>query len=264
MKLIYALILTVAFLASAAPAQTNLTATNDAAANGYLQIQEQLHATRLAIEENRLTVSDESRKNAEVLAARLQALEQTVAAQRTAEAETARKTQQLTLLVTGAFGLIGLSILMFMVYFQWRAFSQIAQISSQQHAALAQASAVQQLAAPGRATVETSSARLLDVVSQLERKIETLEGGSRLLAAAAPETSPDILAAGQKLLDAKQPQKALEFFEKLLATQPEHAGALAKKAAALEKLGRTSEALHCLEAALSISEKKASNRPTLR
>ena len=257
MKLIYSMLLAIAIFTSSAPAQTNLAVTNDAVANGYLQIQEQLHATRIAIEENRRAATDEARNNAEVLAARLQTLEQTVAAQRTAETDAARRTQQLTLLGAGVFGLIGLAVLMLMVYFQWRAISQIAQISAQQHAALAQAGAMQQLAAPGRATVETSSARLLEVVGQLEQKIERMAGGGRLLAAAAPEKKPDILAAGQRLLDANQPRPALEFFDKLLAAQPEHAGALAKKAAALEKLGRTSEALHCLEEALRIAEKKS-------
>jgi tetratricopeptide (TPR) repeat protein len=104
---------------------------------------------------------------------------------------------------------------------------------------------VHQLAAPGRATVEVSNARLLDVVSQLEKKIQALESGNRLLAAVPDEKSGDALVEGQKFLDAGQPQKALELFEQLLAAQPEHAEALVKKSAALEKLGRLDEALAC-------------------
>jgi len=225
--------------------------TNDAAANGYLQIQEQLHAARLAIEANGLVAAEDARKNADALAARLQSLEKTVELQRANEAEAARKAQQLTLLVAGGFGVAGLGILLLMVYFQWRAFAQIAQISAQQHLAITHASEVHQLAAPGRATVEVSNARLLDVVSQLEKKISDLETGGRLLAAAPGVKSTDPLADGQRFLDAHQPQKALEIFERFLATQPDHAEALAKKAAALEKLGRLNEALACCDQAIA-------------
>jgi tetratricopeptide (TPR) repeat protein len=250
---LFPLVLAATWLAVApANAQTNVATvfTNDAVANGYLQIQEQLHATRMAIEANSLVAAEDARKNADALAARLQSLEQTVSAQRATDAEAARKTQQLTLLLAGVFGLAGLGILLLMVYFQWRAFSQIAQISAQQHAAIANAGAVHQLAAPGRAAVEVSNARLLDVVSQLEKKISDLENGGRLLAAAPGVKATDLLAAGQRFLDANQPQPALEAFDHFLAAQPDHAEALAKKAAALEKLGRLNEALACCDLAI--------------
>jgi tetratricopeptide (TPR) repeat protein len=234
-------------------AQTNVATafTNDAVANGYLQIQEQLHAARLAIEANSLAAAEDAKKNSDALNARLQSLEQTVSAQRAGDAEAARKTQQLTLLVAGIFGLAGLGILLLMVYFQWRAFSQIAQISAQQQTALANASAVHQLAAPGRAAVEVSNARLLDVVGQLEKKIIELESGHGLVAETPVMKSADPLAGAQKFLDAGQPQKALELLERLLAAQPNHAEALLKKAAALEKLGRLEDALACCDRALA-------------
>jgi tetratricopeptide (TPR) repeat protein len=248
------LILTAVMLAATSViAQTNNVGavTNDAVANGYLQIQEQLHATQLAIEANRQVAADDARRNAEALTARLQTLEQTVSAQRAVDAEAARKAQQFTLLVTGIFGLAGLAIMLLMVYFQWRMFAQVTQIAAQQHLTLANASAVHQLAAPGRATVETSNARLLDVVSQLEKKIQDLENGGRLLAATPGVKSTDRLADGQKLLDANQPQAALEIFEQFLVAQPDHAEALVQKAAALEKLGRLNEALACCDQALA-------------
>ena len=252
--LIFPLVLAAVFaVGQPAKAQTNVpnVFTNDAVMNGYLQIQEQLHATQLAIEANRQVAEDEAKKDAEALAARLQSLEQTVAAQRASDTAAARKAQQLTLLVVGGFGLAGLGILLLMVYFQWRMFSQVAQISAQQHLAITQASEVHQIAAPGRATVEVSNARLLDVVSQLEKKILELESGNRLLAAAPDGKSGDALADGQKFLDANQPQKALEVFEQFLTAQPDHAEALVKKAAALEKLGRLAEALACCNQAIA-------------
>jgi len=252
-KLLLPLIIAAALLAGTAGAQTNFPASTntDAVANGYLQIQEQLHATRMAIEDGRMVAADEAKKNAEAIAARLEALEQSVAAQRNTDAESARKAQQFTLLLAGAFGLAGLGLVALLFYFQWRAFSQLAQISAQHNAAIANAGAVHQLAAPSRAAVANSNSRLLDVVGQLERKIIELENGSTLLAEAAGAKSFDLLDQGQALLDAGQPQKALEIFDRMLAMQPDHAEALLKKSAALEKLGRLPEALGACDRAIA-------------
>ena len=140
--------------------------------------------------------------------------------------------------------------MLLMGYFQWRAFSQLAEISSHQGALLAAGDGVHQLAAPGRATVETSNARLLDVVGRLEKRILELEGGGRLLAE-PPTKSIDPLAEGQRFLDENEPQKALECFEKFLSAQPQNAEALVKKASALEKLGRADEALVFCDRAIS-------------
>ena len=252
-KLLLPVIIAAALLARTAAAQTNFSTTTntDAVANGYLQIQEQLHATRMAIEDGRMVAADEAKKNAEAIAARLEALEQSVAAQRNTDAESARKAQQFTLLLAGAFGLAGLGLVALLFYFQWRAFSQLAQISAQHNAAIANAGAVHQLAAPGRAAVANSNSRLLDVVGQLERKIIELENGSSLLAEAAGAKTFDLLDQGQALLDAGQPQKALEIFDRMLAMQPDHAEALLKKSAALEKLGRLPEALGACDRAIA-------------
>jgi tetratricopeptide (TPR) repeat protein len=251
---LFLIVLTLAWLANPAAAQTNFVATNapnDSVANGYLQVQEQLHAARLAIEENRQIAVDEAKKNSEALALRLQSLELAVSAQHNSEAESARKTQQLTLMLAGAFGLVGLGIMLLMVYFQWRAFSQIAEISAQQNSMLANASAVHQLAAPGRATVEVSNARLLDVVGQLEKKIHDLESGGRLLADTAPAKPVEGLSEADRLLDANQPQKALAVLEKFLTAQPRHANALLKRGVTLEKLGQLEVALASCDQAIA-------------
>src|ERR1019366_102203 len=191
--------------------------TREEVADNYLHIQEQIHASQLAIEQNQQAAVDAAKSNAAALAVRLQSLEQTVAAQHGSDAEAARRTQQLTLFLAGAFGLAGLGIMLLMVYFQWRAFTQIAQISSHNQLALENAGAVHQLAAPGRATVESSNARLLDVVGQLEKRINELESGQKLLPEIATAKPHDPLAETQKFLDANQPQLALEAVDKFLA-----------------------------------------------
>jgi tetratricopeptide (TPR) repeat protein len=228
-------------------ADTNAAAvTRDEMTSNYLQIQEQLHAAQIAIEQNQEAALEAGLSNSAALAQRLQSLEQTVAKQQVGQADvmdSAHRTQQLTLLMAGAFGLIGLSIMLLMVYFQWRAFAQLAQISARQHAVISNGDAVHQLAAPGRATVEASTAQLLSVVGRLEQRINELESGQRLLPEISPAKPADLLTEGQKYLDANSPQKALECFDKLLASQPGRADALVKRSAALEKLGRDDEAL---------------------
>jgi tetratricopeptide (TPR) repeat protein len=236
--------------------------TREEVANNYLHIQEQIHESQLAIVQNQQAALDAAKSNSDALTARIGLLEKAIADQRTADTDAAHKTQQTTLFLAGAFGLAGLGIMLLMVYFQWRAFTQLAQISSQQHAALAQASAVHQLAAPGRATVETANAQLLDVVGRLEKRINELEGGQKFL----PEISAsgatvsvsgnsnqpnDLLSEGQKHLDANAPLKALECFDKFLTAHPERAEALVKRAAALEKLNREDEALNCYNRAIA-------------
>ena len=252
-KLFFPLALAAALLALPARAQTNAPAAtnNDAMVNGYLQIQEQLHATQMAIADIRAAAADDAKRNADTIATRLEALEQSVAAQRNADGEAARRTQQLTLLLAAGFGLAGLGIMALMFYFQWRAFTKIAEISAQQNAALANAGAVHQLAGPGRAAVASSNARLLDVVEQLERKIIELENGSNLLVEAADSKSFDLLMEGQTLLDAGQPQKALEVFDRLLAAHPDQADTLVRRSAALEKLGRLPAALEACDRAIA-------------
>ena len=228
---------------------------HDELANNFLQIQAQLHATQLALELNQQAALDTAQSNANVLAERLQSLEQSVVRQRASDADAARQTQRLTLLMAGGFGLAGLGILLLMVYFQWRAFTQLAQVSSQQHAAIANASAVHQLAAPGRATVESANAQLLNVISRLEQRINELESGQKLLPKIADTQPPDWLSEGRKHLDANAPQQALECFDKFLSVQPEHADALVRRAEALEKLGRDDEALADYNRAIAADEK---------
>jgi tetratricopeptide (TPR) repeat protein len=251
------------------------TATQ-AVVNSNLQIQEQLHATLLAIESNRREAEAEAATNAAALTARIQALEQTIADQRASEIEAARKTQQIALFMAGAFGLIGLGIMLLMVYFQWRVFTQLIKITTRQPSALALGDnralplveAAGELAAPGRAAVESSNARVLGVVERLEKRILELEQIARppLAGPASPSSAnkngvpPDandreecvanLITEGQSLLSADEPQKALECFDVALQLQPKHAGALVKKAGALEKLGRLDDAIACYDHAI--------------
>ena len=253
-------------------------ASTQAVVNGYLQIQEQLHATLLAIDNSQREAEAEAATNTALLSARIQTLEQTIADQRASEVEAARKTQQLALFMAGTFGLIGLGIMLLMVYFQWRVFTQLIKISTWQPAGVALGNhrtmplveAANELAAPARAAVESSNTRLLGAVERLEKRISEMEQVAR---APLPEPEPAALASahqngapsdatdrkecvanliteGQSLLSANEPQKALECFDVALQLEPKHAEALVKKAGALERLGRLDDAIACYDHAI--------------
>src|SRR5262249_49523531 len=169
-------------------------------------------------------------------------------------------------------------------YFQWRAASRLADISTalstgRAFAALpaGAALALGESAALSNVAVEQSSGRLVGLVQLLEKRIAELEHTS-----ASPlkevivstngngqgEHTPDpvsviaagdkagqvaaLLESGQTLLSSDRAEEALQRFDEVLAMVPNHAEALVKKGAALEKLRQPQEALECYDKAISV------------
>ena len=245
--------------------------------NAFLQIQDQLHNTRLLIESNRVAVAAEAQRNAANLNARLKTLEQTVAAQRADEIEATQRAQRLTLILAGTFGVVGLAAILFMAYFQWRAVTRLVELSALRPsaAALEDRAAPPKLpagevhAAPERAAVQMSNTRLFNVVERLEKRILELEHIARAPLAETAPPSPDgpngapptladrdecianLLAEGQLSLNHDEPEKALACFDQALALDPKQPETLIKKAGALEKLNRFEEALGCYDDAIA-------------
>lgn len=258
----------------AAFGQTNSAeATNTATQNALLQIQEQLHAAQLAIADSQSRADVAAATNVAVLTARIQALEQSLVAQRANDVEAARKTQELTLLIAGTFGLAGLSVILLMFYFQWRGFSHLAQVSAQHAAAMQQSralpmvEAVHQLAAPGRLAIEGSNGKLLDTVERLEKRVVEMELAARAQlthtatastikknGSSPKDTVTNLLADGQTLLNANQAENALKLFEQALSIDPNSAEALVKKGGALEKLNRMDEAVASYDNAIRLND----------
>jgi tetratricopeptide (TPR) repeat protein len=249
------------------------------AANGYLQIQAQLHDTQLAIEKNRQLAEAEAKRNADEMATRIEALQQTIAALRANEIAATQKTQQLTLILAGIFGTIGLGIMLLMAYAQWRTVMRLVELSplpprppglgnSRPPPRLESGA---KLTSPAHAAIELSNVRLLGVVERLEKRILELEHTAR---APMPATAPaavngqngtpaasdrderitSLLAKGQSLAGANEPEQALKCFDEALGLQPKHAEALVKKGDALEKLGRLDEAIACYDRALEAND----------
>jgi tetratricopeptide (TPR) repeat protein len=251
------------------PTPAEVAAQN--AANGYLQIQEQLHDTRLAIEDSRQEAATAAKQVADILTARIQTLEQTIATQRALEVEAARKDRQFTLMMSGAFGLTVVAAVLFMAYLQWRAVTRLVELAGLRQLEFS--------AANGRtpplvanAAVGESNARLFGAVDHLQKRILELEQTARgALAEKNPpaangktsgpkngasasndreECVANLIVEGQALLDANNAEKALECFDVALGLDAKHVEALVKKGGALEKLGRTDEAIACYDRAI--------------
>jgi tetratricopeptide (TPR) repeat protein len=263
-----------AFGARIFAAETNTAAPSmpSATVNGYLQIQAQLHDTQLAIEKNRQLAEAEAQRNADDMAARIEALQQTIVTLRTSELAATQKTQQLTLILAGTFGTIGLGIMLLMAYAQWRTVTRLVELSSLPPGEFTLGNGRVSPSLAAGASVEQSNARLFGMVDHLEKRILELKeathaplqettssaahapnGGSKNLNG-RDEAVANLLTEGQSLLVANEPQKAMECFDEALGLHPKHAEALVKKGGALEKLGRLDEAIACYDRAIEAND----------
>lgn len=267
------------------PARLEETNSQDTL-RAYLELQAQVHATQLAVEQNRKEAEEASATAADRLAGRLQAIEQALAVQRSRELESMQSTNRVMILVAGSFATLGFVAMLLMAYFQWRTVNGLAEISASMPAQH-QLGNGQPLAALGQGdgaglsggAAAQSNLRLLGAMEQLEKRIYDLEHTSRpglkdIAQPTAPQVSVEtnevegahprndvgtaatdrvslLMEKGQSLLALNKPEEALACFEQALEVEPKNAEALVKRGSALEKLQRLDEALTCYDQAIS-------------
>ena len=155
-----------------------------------LRLQEQLHATRLAVERYRQETEEATARNSEAVAGRLKNIEQALEAQRGREWETIQSSNRAMLssnraivTVGGTVAGIGFVAVLLMAYFQWRMVNRLAEISAvlpTPRLALGQGNPAAALGTPDThlvtvGPVEQSNLRLFDAVERLEKRIHELE-----------------------------------------------------------------------------------------
>ena len=269
------------------PAKVEETNSQDTL-RSYLQLQEQLHATQLAIERTRKEADEAAAENARMLASRLQAIEQALAAQRAQELQAMQSSNKVMLIVAGVFAALGFVAMLFMAYFQWRTVNRLAELSAALPAqGLGTGPAVAALG-PGETHLltvgssEQSNARLLGAIERLEQRIRDVESTARpplqdaivtnhepkmastpsngqpgqpILAESGNEGKGAhiafLLGKGQSLLNLEQAEAALACFDEILALAPGHSEALVKKGTALERLRKLNEAIECYDRAIA-------------
>lgn len=95
-----------------------------------LSLQEQLRVTQAAIEESRAETKAAAVQTAEALSNAFQAVEVTFATQRTRDLEAMAASNRVTLVVAGAFTVLGFLTMVLVGYFQWRMSKGLAEISA--------------------------------------------------------------------------------------------------------------------------------------
>jgi len=98
--------------------------------HAYLQLQEQLQATQLAIEQNRQETKAAAAQNAETLAKGLQGIQEALSAQRAQDLEAMQRSNRVMLIVAGTFAAMGFLTMLMMSYFQWRMSKGLAEITA--------------------------------------------------------------------------------------------------------------------------------------
>ena len=257
----------------------------------YLQLQEELHQTQLAIEQNRKEAKDAAAQSAQVLADRLQAIEKALSAQRARELDAMQSSNRVMLTVAGTFAAIGFVAMLLMAYFQWRTVQGLAQVSAAiPNRSLGPAPTLPALGAGDMHLVTSgpvpeANLRLLGALERLEKRIYELEhtahptlnegipaadqtelsenghppsatsqAGSKRAEAAAPEGTSRfklLLGKGQSMLNLDKAEAALACFEEALTLEPANAEALIKKGIALERMQKLDQAIECYDRAIT-------------
>ena len=242
----------------------------------YLQLQEQLHATQLAIESNREAGTAITLRTAEALAARMQAIEQSLSAQRVRELDAMQSSNRVMLIVAGSLAALGFLAMLLMGYFQWRTVNRLAEISAAIPSTSLAMSVGRPLPALGPGDSPSGTNDLIGVVHQLEKRVIELEHvstpplqngnsegngqpsnggtvqshGENGDATAEANRVTLLLAKGQSLLNVDKPDEALACFDEVLAIDAQNAEALVKKGTALERMRKLNEAIECYDRAI--------------
>jgi tetratricopeptide (TPR) repeat protein len=251
----------------------------------YLQLQEQLHATQLAIEQNRKEAKEAAIQNAEFLTGRLHDIEAVLAVQRARELEAMQSSNRVMLTVAGTFATFGFLVMLLVAYFQWRTVHGLAEMSTTLPRARALPPPDGPLVSIGPA--EQSNVRLLGALERLEKRIYELEhtphvpleegtaATSELPRQASPSTpvaesngdsashsrhaaNPSnaarvevLLGKGLSMLSQDKPEAALGCFDEALSLDPKNGEALVRRGIALERLEMPTEALDSYDRAIA-------------
>jgi tetratricopeptide (TPR) repeat protein len=274
-----ALIATVGPLAWAQTSVTNAPRaddTNSEVIRTYLQLQEQIHETQLAIQQSRKEADKNAAESMGTLSDRLQSIEKALAAQRARELEAMQSSNRVMLTVAGTFAAVGFLAMVLMAYFQWRTIHGLAEISATLPSArgLGPAPVLPALGLGDQPVVtsgpaELSSQRLLNTMEKLERRILQLEhstephapgtngngvdqeNGSNPAAGSGNDRVALLLGKGQAMLNLDKAEEALACFDQVLELDATNAEALVKKGSALERLQKLDEAIACYDKAIA-------------
>lgn len=250
---------------------TSLTDTNQQLLRNFLLLQDQLRAAQRAIEQAREDAQAESKRNAEMVAARLNLIEQSLNAQRQQQIESLQRTTRTMLTVVGLITGLGFIAVLFAGMIQARTMARLAEVSRQFQSLLPAPRTAPLHSTPllgGPDNIEsTPASHLLGAIDRLERRLEEMESSAtgtpatannhKSIGPAGNAQVSGLLSRGQGLLNANKPEEALEQFENALRLEPRNAEAWMKKGSALERMQRTEEAVKAYDEAIALDGSQA-------
>jgi tetratricopeptide (TPR) repeat protein len=240
----------------------------------FLLLQEQVRTTQRAVEQAREEAQAQAKQQSEIMAARLNLIEQTLHIQKQQEMDSLQRSTRLMLTVVGIITGVGFLAVIFAGYVQVRAMTRLADIS--QHLQLAlpapRMAELPPALAAGNESVEAANANLLGAIARLEKRLEDVEsaaatgtqtatnGNGHKQIAAPVSTNPSvvtILGKGQALLNLNKAEEALEHFEQAVTLDPRNVEGWIKKGTALERLQRVDEAIVAYDQAIATDNSTA-------
>ena len=249
-----------------------------------LKLQEQLHTTLLAIEQARLEASAESHTNAELLGARIELLEKSLAQERERQAQITNDSSRTMLLLAGSIVGVGLLALAFTALFQSRGMNRLSEIATgfANERNMLGGNLQPSLGHGERLLIASESASgvsstLLATIGRMERRLMELEnavppmsstaeiystsGETRVISSRdnGSERRPAdrvtvLVGKGQVLMNLSQPENALACFDEAILAAPNHAETHMKKGMALERLKRFDDAIACYNRAIALNK----------
>jgi len=259
---------------------TNSLAEAELQLRSYLKLQEQLHATLLAVEQARAESSRETQTNTAVLSARLEFLENALARQREQNLRATQESSRTMLLMAGSIVGVGLLALAFTAMFQSRGMNRLAEIAtgfSNERALMAGVLPAHTDTGGtlllGSSPAHATNQAMLATIDRLEQRIRELEDTSQPMLPFTDASPPNgeskssagrngteprpadhvsvLLGKGQVLLSLGQAEAALACFDDAVQVSPHHAEAHMKRGQALERLKRPDEAIACYDRAIA-------------
>ncbi len=250
--------------APAAAAQPSENSGSNDTLRAYLLLQEQLQSALLAIERTRQESQAAAAQDSLMLSNHLQAIKETLLAQRANEQESllaqraselaeTQRTNHLLLSIIGFFAVVGFAVALATAYFQWRTVSRLAEISAALPAAVRALPAPAAMAALGmgehqvlsNGALEQSNDRLAGLIEHLEKRITEIE---HTAAAPLKEVSPSHNGEVAAPFPVQTPAAA---------STGERIAALLAQGQSLLQSDRPEEAIACFDEALVLKPESA-------
>ncbi len=261
---------------------TNISAAGSVRA--YLEVQEKLHATLLAIDRYQKEADAAAARAAETSASRvaesfttrLTAIEQSLNTQRAQQEQSRDKSDRFMLTLTGVFGALGLLALLGAAWLHLRAANRLAEVvAASRVSGLGFGRVPSSLEAGDLPATVSPDSNLPGTISRLEKRIRELEMAAHILpptgsaevktnghapepgAAVEPGSATEmrtrlLLGKGQSLLHLNKIQEAIACFDEALEIEPTNPEALIKKGTALERQEKLKEAIEYYDRAIEV------------